>query len=133
MGAANIKTIAGHILIVEDNLINQRLVCKLIDKTGLTYDLATDGVQAVEMFKQHRYQLILMDENMPNLSGTKATQQIRALERCANIAPTPIIALTANALTGDREKFIASGMDEYLSKPIDIPRLFQLLADFINA
>lgn len=117
----------GHILIVEDNLTNQLLIKKLIEKAGLTYDIASDGNEAVTRFNQHDYEIILMDENMPNLNGIGATHKIRAIEAEKNLEKTPIIALTANSLKDDRERFLNAGMDDYLSKPINVGVLFQTL------
>lgn len=127
-----LKQINGHILIVEDNPTNQMLVRKLIEKVGPTYDLAVDGLQAVKLFKQNNYDLILMDENMPNLNGIQATAQIREIEKQKDCKATPIIAVTANALKDDREKFLNAGMDEYMSKPIQIKRFYSLIEEYLK-
>ena len=118
------------ILLVEDNKANQLFMKVLFKKINIEYDVANDGLEAIEMFKNNAYYLILMDENMPNMNGIKATQEIRRLEGEQNLKHTPIVALTANALKGDREKFLAAGMDEYLTKPLDKKTLDNVLNQF---
>ena len=103
----------------------------ILKKYRLTFDIAEDGLEAVSTFRSNSYDLILMDENMPNLSGIEATEQIRSLEQKEGRIHTPIIALTANAMTGDRERFLQAGMDEYLAKPIHKTKLFEVLANFL--
>ena len=122
----------NHILLVEDNKTNQQFMTILLKKYGLTFDIANDGLEAIELFKTNEYDLILMDENMPNMNGTIATRNIRSLQREQNLKYTPIIALTANAIKGDRDRFIKAGMDEYLTKPIDKQRLNEVLTEFLN-
>ena len=128
-----VKTFNNHILLVEDNKTNQQFMSILLKKYGLTFDIASDGLEAIECFKQKEYDLILMDENMPNKSGTDTTRIIRSLQREQNLKYTPIIALTANALKGDKDKFIKAGMDEYLTKPIDKIKLTELLTEYLNS
>ena len=108
----------GHILIVEDNETNSMFIKIILENAGMTYEMAHNGVEAVEKFQEGNYDLILMDENMPKLSGIGATKAILEIEEEQNLKHTPIISLTANALSGDREHFLAAGMDDYLSKPI---------------
>ncbi len=117
--------IGKRALIVDDNNINRKLAQLLIAELGGESDLAEDGVQAVDAYTRRTYDVILMDVNMPVMDGLEATNHIRILE--AGKTHTPIIALTANALTGDRERFIAAGMDDYLSKPINEKALLTLL------
>lgn len=124
--------IKGHILIVEDNLANQLLLKSLISRMGLTYDTANDGVEAVEKFQQNHYDLVLMDESMPRLNGTAATQKIRSIEAEHFKDATPIIAVTANAGEDDRQHFLESGMDDYISKPIDVDKLTKSLQRFLS-
>ncbi len=109
----------GHALLVEDNKANQLFMGIMLDNLGLTHDVADDGVVSVEMVQKHDYTLILMDEHMPNMSGIEATAAILELEKSLHKKHTPIISLTANALAGDRERFLAAGMDDYISKPVD--------------
>jgi len=116
-----------HVLLVEDNKANQMFMKVIFKKMGLTFDIANNGIEAIEKFKNNRYDLILMDENMPEMNGMEATKKIREYEEKHNLKRTFISALTANALHGDKEKFIESGMDFYLSKPLDIEKLKNIL------
>ncbi len=118
------------ILLVEDNKANQMFMSIILKKLKLKFDIVDDGLEALEAFRKNHYDAILMDENMPNLNGIESTKQIRLLEKEQNLKHTPIIALTANALKGDREKFLESGMDEYVTKPIDKKRLAEILENF---
>jgi signal transduction histidine kinase/ActR/RegA family two-component response regulator len=121
------------ILLVEDNKANQMFMSLILKKFGLIFDIANDGVEAVSCYKNDYYDLILMDENMPNLNGIEATSQILEYEQIKNMHHTPIVALTANALKGDRERFLEAGMDEYLTKPLDKDKLAQILNQFLVA
>ncbi len=116
-----------YILVVEDNPANQMFMGVILEKMGIKFDMANDGVEAIEKFKNNKYDLILMDENMPNMNGIEATKKIRQIEREKDLKPIIIVALTANALEGDRERFILAGMDYYLSKPVDIEKLKDIL------
>jgi len=109
----------GTVLLVEDNKANQMFMKVILKKFGLNFDIANNGLEAVAMFKERRYDLILMDENMPNMSGLEATKLILNYEKSEKLVHTPIIALTANSLVGDKARFLEAGMDEYLSKPLD--------------
>ena len=126
-----IDKLEGKILIVEDNNTNQMLLGVILDELGLTYDVANDGIESISCFQNMKYDAILMDENMPKMNGIEATKHIISFEKENNLNHTPIIALTANALNGDREKFIAAGMDEYLSKPIDTHKLNEILCGIL--
>lgn len=108
--------LSGHVLMVEDNKTNQMLLGMILDDLGMTFDTANDGVEAVAMY-QAKYNAILMDENMPNMDGIEATRHIREIEREKNLPHVPIIAVTANALSEDRQRFLDAGFDEYVSKP----------------
>jgi len=126
----NIKThFSGHILLVEDNKTNQMLMSAILKKQGLTFDIANDGLEAIAAVKTSKYDLVLMDENMPNLNGIEATKQIRKIEKIG--VELPIVALTANAMIGDKEKFISAGMDDYLTKPVNIKELQSVFASFL--
>ena len=107
------------VLLVEDNKSNQLFMSVILKKMNLEFDIAVNGLDAVNMFKKNSYDLILMDENMPIMNGIEATKKIVEFEKEEKIPHTPIVALTANALKTDRERFLSSGMDEYLSKPLD--------------
>lgn len=104
-----------RLLVVEDNLVNQKVAKGRLNKMGHTVDLAENGVQAINLLKQNRYDLIFMDCQMPVMDGYQAAQRIRA-EGLAD--HTPIIAMTAHALPGDRQRCLESGMDDYLAKPV---------------
>ena len=123
---------SGTVLMAEDNETNQMYMEILLKKFGLQYDIANDGAEAVEKFKTGHYDLILMDENMPNMNGLEATRIIRELEKNGNLSHTPIIAITANALKGDKETFIEGGMDAYLSKPVDKTELKKVFELFLK-
>lgn len=109
------REIKGNILLVEDNLANQKFASLLLSKMGYTADIARDGIDALKLWRENEYDLILMDCLMPNMDGYEATTRIRDEEHAG--LRVPIIALTANAADSDREKCQRSGMDEVLTKP----------------
>lgn len=106
------------ILLVEDNILNQKVALILLERLGLKAKLATNGKEALELLAKEKFSLILMDCHMPEMDGFEAAVAIRKLESLSN-SYTPIIAVTALAMAGDRERCIAAGMDDYISKPID--------------
>jgi signal transduction histidine kinase/DNA-binding response OmpR family regulator len=110
------------ILLAEDNLVNQRVALGILEKRGHIVVTANDGLEAVQAAATQKFDLILMDVQMPNLDGLAATGEIRRLE-AATGSHTPIVAMTAHAMKGDRERCLESGMDEYLSKPIKVSDL----------
>jgi CheY-like chemotaxis protein len=113
-----------RILLVEDNHTNIMVASRFLDKLGYHVDLARDGRDALEKFGHQDYGLILMDCQMPVMSGYEATAAIRKLE--TGDAHVPIIAMTANAMKGDREQCLAAGMDDYIAKPVD-PRVLSTM------
>ena len=119
-----------HILIAEDNPVNQRLATRLLEKAGYQTTVAETGLEAVEKFNTHTFDAILMDIQMPEMGGIEATQIIREKEQATN-KRIPIIALTAHALSGDKERFLEAGMDAYVAKPIKRALLFETLSNHL--
>ncbi len=112
-----------HLLLVDDNIINQKVALRIFEQMGYRIDIASDGLEAVEAVERQRYDVVFMDVQMPEVNGLEATQRIRAREqelaaRSDFRPPTIIIAMTASAMIGDREKCLQAGMDDYLSKPV---------------
>jgi len=112
------------ILVAEDDGINQQLAIRLLEKLGYTADIASNGKEALEMVSEKNYDIILMDVLMPEMDGFEATKMIRL---CLDVQPV-IIALTASAMAGDKEKCLQAGMNDYLCKPIKIDELADLFA-----
>jgi len=122
------------ILVADDNIVNQSVVVHMLEKFGCKTELADDGAQAVAMHRAHQFDLILMDCQMPELDGYQATARIRAYETTHATAPrVPIVALTAHALAGEREKCLASGMDDFLPKPVRPGTLRVVLGHWLHA
>jgi len=115
------------VLVVEDNKTNQMLIKILLMDVNLGCDIVENGQEAIDRVKEKEYDIILMDENMPILNGIEASKKIREME-----IRTPIIAVTANAFKGDKEKFLKAGMDDYISKPIDIKEFLRVLKKYLN-
>jgi CheY-like chemotaxis protein len=125
-----------HILLAEDNPINQQLALILLKKMGYSPDIANNGKEVLDLLHKEPYDLIFMDVQMPEMDGLEATRAIRSQRRSVAASPgenpaavtTPIIiAMTANTTPQDREQCLSSGMDDYLSKPIDLPELTAML------
>jgi CheY-like chemotaxis protein len=122
-----------HILLAEDNIVNQKLAAKMLEKRGYQVVVAPDGKKAVDAFEKEHFDLILMDIQMPEMDGLEATAEIRKKElelATRNPQPAiriPIVAMTAHAMKGDREKFLASGMDDYVPKPVKPENLFEVI------
>jgi CheY-like chemotaxis protein len=119
----------GHrkVLVVDDIEMNQQLAKHIMQSWGFTVDVAANGKEAVEKVEENSYDLILMDIQMPEMDGMQATENIRRLKD-ATKAATPIVALTANLLNGDGDRYLQKGMNDYLPKPLDEQRLFQLIS-----
>ncbi len=122
----------GDILVAEDNLINQKLVKQILLKYGVNVELANNGLEAFEKRKSKQYDLIFMDIQMPVMDGVEATHEIINYEVEEKLEHTPIVALTANALTGDKERFLNEGLDEYIPKPIETNELLYILKKFLT-
>ncbi len=127
----------ARILLVEDNQINQMVAEGILEDSGLQVDIAANGLEAIQSLqqapKESLYELILMDCQMPEMDGYEATRQIRRGAALEHNAQIPIIAMTANAMAGDREKCLAAGMDDYLSKPINSKLLLAKLQEWLVA
>jgi signal transduction histidine kinase/DNA-binding response OmpR family regulator/HPt (histidine-containing phosphotransfer) domain-containing protein len=123
---ASIK--GARILLAEDNELNQQIALELLDPTGALVDVANDGREAVRMADANAYDLVLMDIQMPRMNGLQAAEKIRETLDSENL---PIIAMTAHAMTGDREKSLAAGMQDHITKPIDPNTLYSVLARWI--
>ena len=120
---------SGRILIAEDNPANQMIAQSLLARLGLSSDVVANGLEAVEALRSRPYDLVLMDIGMPEMDGIEATRAIRGLQGPA--ASTPIIALTAHVMSGEREDVMSQGLDDYLAKPVDRAELSQCLARWL--
>lgn len=119
-----------RILLAEDHIINQRLAVALLSKHGHTVEIAANGREAVDQLAQRTFDIVLMDIQMPLLNGLEATAEIRRQEKSSG-HHVPIIAMTAHAMTGDRERCLAAGMDGYVPKPIDAAQLFAAIETLV--
>lgn len=122
---------SANVLLVEDNLINQKIVILSLKNIVKNIDVAANGKEALDKFGTSKYDIILMDIQMPIMNGYVASKKIREIEASSN-SHTPIIAITANALLGDREESLAAGMDDYISKPFQIEVLIQKMRNLIE-
>jgi len=126
------EALHGHVLLVEDNPVNQIIAKKMLEKIGLSCELVVNGEAAVTRFKQpHEFDLILMDCQMPVMDGYEATQAIRELEQANLLRRMPVIAMTANAMEGDKNKCLEAGMDDYVAKPVKQDTLKQVLSNWL--
>jgi signal transduction histidine kinase/ActR/RegA family two-component response regulator len=122
-----------RVLVAEDNPVNQKIAQQMLRKRKLDVTLADDGRQAVEAFQASQFDLVLMDVQMPEMNGFDAVAAIRALEHAQGRPHTPIVAVTAHAMLGDKERCLAAGMDAYLPKPIRSQHLFELVDSLLGA
>ena len=127
------RELSGRVLLVEDNPVNLGVVQKALAKLGLNCETAADGSEALTQYRRQRFDLILMDCQMPVMDGYEATRQIREFEEAQGRPPATIVAMTANAMAGDREKCIAAGMDDYLAKPVGLGQLRQSVSNWLAA
>jgi len=120
-----------RVLLAEDNVVNQRLAKRILERQGHTVVVAGDGSKALDALGQDRFDVVLMDVQMPVLDGVQATIAIRKRERLTG-DHIPIIAMTAYAMTGDRERFLGSGMDSYISKPVHSEELLEAVHNVLQ-
>ncbi|WP_369602047.1 response regulator [Hahella sp. SMD15-11] len=121
----------GHVLVVEDNLVNQKVIMGLLRHLGLTCQACYNGREALTLWSKGRYDLILMDCQMPVMDGIEATKMIRRQEALEGRPHTPVIALTANALDGAEDRCRAAGMDAFLAKPVKRQVLARVLGEYL--
>jgi two-component system sensor histidine kinase/response regulator len=126
--ASPVKLNGDRILLAEDGKTNQMVAVQVLERLGYTVDIALNGIEAVEAWRQNKYDIILMDCNMPEMDGCEATRRIRELEAEQNLRPTQIIAMTGKTMLEDRELCLAAGMNYYTTKPIDQRALHAALA-----
>jgi CheY-like chemotaxis protein len=122
----------GRILLVEDNLVNQKVALKLLERQGHRIDLAGNGFEALEALRERSYDLVLMDCQMPGMDGFETTRRLRDPASGVHDPAIPVIALTANAMQGDRERCIDAGMNDYLAKPISPNALANVLEQWLS-
>src|SRR6185437_1452926 len=126
------QQLSGTVLLVEDHPVNQKVAQKLLERLGLTVHVADNGEIALEKLRGQMYAMVLMDCQMPVLDGYSATRRLREIESEQNKPRMPVIAMTAHAMSGDRERCLQAGMDDYLSKPLDRQLLEQTLARWMQ-
>jgi CheY-like chemotaxis protein len=119
-----------RVLLAEDEPVNCEITCILLQMAGLQVDVARDGLEAQTMAEQNRYELILMDMQMPQVDGLEATRRIRQMPHGQDV---PILALTANAFADDKALCLAAGMNDFVSKPTQAERLFEVVLRWLNA
>jgi CheY-like chemotaxis protein len=119
----------GQLLLVDDNIINQQVAKGLLESQGYKVDLAVNGQEAVEAVSSHSYQAVLMDIQMPVMDGLEAAREIRKTYTAGQL---PIIAMTAHAMSGDREKSLSAGMNDHITKPLILAEMFETIARCIS-
>jgi len=119
----------SRILLVEDNEMNRDMLKRRLERRGFGVDVAVNGLQGVEMTCSEKPDLVLMDMSLPEMDGWQATRELKAKDEVKHI---PIIALTAHAMSGDREKALEAGCDDYETKPIDFDRLLGKINQFLD-
>jgi len=122
-----------HILLAEDNPVNQALAIRLLKKRGHSVVVAQNGREAVDAIESQTFDLALLDVQMPLMDGLQAAQLIRQRERAAGSRRLPLVALTAHAMNGDRERCLAAGMDAYVSKPVSPQQLFNVIKELMTS
>jgi CheY-like chemotaxis protein len=120
----------ARVLVVEDNAANLKLTVRLVERLGYRADIASNGAEAISMIEQFEYDAVLMDCQMPEMDGYEATKEIRKTETSRR--HLPIVAMTADALSGDRERCLAAGMDDYISKPVKLHVVAAVLGRWLS-
>jgi CheY-like chemotaxis protein len=128
----NTRGDGARVLVVEDNLTNQRVTATMLERAGHRVVLADNGATALALLDREVFDLILMDVQMPGMDGFETTRQIRKSQQ-RDGTYTPIVAITAHALSGDRERCLQAGMDDYIAKPVKATALLRLVAEFANS
>jgi len=125
-----VKKFSGkRALVVEDYFINQEVTQDILELMGVDVEVAENGREALELYQNEKYDLIFMDIQMPEMDGYETTRKIRRSENEGH--HVPIIALTANAISGDKEKCLEAGMDDYISKPIEVEKIEEILKKYL--
>jgi CheY-like chemotaxis protein len=122
----------GRVLVVDDSPVNAMVAQAMLERFGLETVLVEDGLQALEAMRQQAFDLVLMDCQMPGMDGLEATSLRREQEQAQGLPRLPILAVTADAVAGDRERCLACGMDDYLAKPFDLNDLGRLLGRYLR-
>ena len=128
---AAVNMAAPVVLLVEDNPVNQKLGLILLGKKGCRAVTAENGAEAIEAFQREKFDLVLMDIEMPEINGMDTTKAIRELEAGTG-RHTPVVAMTAHTMKGDRERFLSAGMDDYISKPVSAPVFNEIIDRYSN-
>ncbi len=132
-GLTNIESFVGlSALVADDNMINRKLIKIILEKIGLSVTLSSDGKEAFEEYQRDNFDIVFMDIEMPVMDGVEATHKILEYEKENKLSHVPIIALTANVVTRDREHFISEGMDDYATKPLDVETLKRLISQYCH-
>jgi CheY-like chemotaxis protein len=128
VGRDNVRRYSGHVLLVEDNAVNQKVAVRFLERMGCKVRVADNGAEGVKAYQEMPFDIVLMDLQMPVMDGLTATRRIREIE--AGGRATPIVALTANAMSGQLERCMEAGMNDFLTKPLEIARLHETLERF---
>lgn len=123
---------APLLLLVEDIPLNQKVAVRMLERLGYRVEVVSSGQACIERVRQQQFEAVLMDWHMPDMDGLETTRCLRSLEQEQLVSPLPIIAMTANAMVGDREKCLAAGMDDYVAKPIDKAELRSVLERWVR-
>ncbi|MCP4715743.1 MAG: response regulator, partial [Deltaproteobacteria bacterium] len=120
-----------RILVAEDDYVNQQVISEILQKFGYYAEIVVNGHEAVAKLEQHDFDLVLMDVQMPEMDGIEATQIIRDPVSRVRDHKVPVIAVTAHAMAGDRERFLEAGMDDYVAKPLQMNELIEMIRRFL--